>query len=634
MRISRKSLAVAAGTLGVIFAAQAALKIANTAPTVAITAPTAGAVLPAGQAFTLTAAAGDIDGSVKRVDFFVDGSRVGYDTAAPFAVIWSRPTAGNHTVYAVAKDNRWTTTTSAKVGFSVGTSSGTTTSPTADTVAPSVPAGLAVSARNESSISLTWTASTDNVGGSGIARYDVFRNGTAVGSSTTAAYTDSALAASTGYTYTVRAVDKAGNASAQSAGLVAGTTDAAVPAALWHRVNGYFTQWGIYNKYLPRNLETTGVAAQLTHLTYAFGNVRNNKCEVGVLKANNASTGEGGDAYADYSRAFSAAESVDGVADVAGAPLRGNWNQLKKLKAKHPGMKVLISLGGWNWSRGFATAARPENRQAFVASCIDAYIRGNLPAFDGAGGAGVAAGIFDGFDIDWEFPAACGVTCGGTEDTDNFTGLLAEFRKQLDAIKPGLELTVAVGAGVDKIRVTRPEQYYPYVNAINLMTYDFHGPWDAKTNFHTALFNSSGDTSSGDAKYFNTNDAVQAFLSRGVPASKINIGMASYGRGWTNVGATNNGLFQSGTPAAGSLETGIERYATLKALGWPVYTDSSSKSRWIYNGTTFWNFDDPTTIADKTAYVRVQGLAGAFLWDFSGDDAQASLVNAIAGGLR
>jgi chitinase len=631
MRNSRKTLAFAAGCIGLALVAHAAFRLANTAPSVALTAPSAGASLPAGKAITLTASASDSDGSIARVDFYVDGTRVGYDTVAPYAVNWSGGAVGSHSAYAVAKDNRKTTATSASVAFSI-----TSTTTTADTVAPGVPSGLAVTAQGESSISFQWSASSDNVGGSGLARYEVFRDGASVGTTTTTAYTDSALSASTGYTYTVRAIDNAGNASAQSSGLVTGTTAASgSQAALWHRVNGYFTQWGIYNqKYFVRNLETTGVAAQLTHVTYAFANVRNNKCEVGILKANDANTGEGGDAYADYSRTFTAAESVDGVADVSGAPLRGNWNQLKKLKAKHPGMKVLISLGGWNWSRGFATAARPENRAAFVASCIDAYIRGNLPAFDGAGGAGAAAGVFDGIDIDWEFPAACGVTCGGTEDTDNYTGLLAEFRKQLDAVRPGLELTVAVGAGIDKIRVTRPDQYAQYVDAINIMSYDFHGAWESKTNFHTALFNSTNDPASGDAKYYNTNDAVQAFLTRGVPASKLSIGIASYGRGWTNVGATNNGLFQSGTAASGSLEPGIERYAVLKALGWATYSDSSSKARWIYDGKTFWSFDDPTTIADKTAYVRVQGLGGAFLWDFSGDDTQASLVNAIAGGLR
>ncbi len=112
---------------------------------------------------------------------------------------------------------------------------------------------------------------------------------------------------------------------------------------------------------------------------------------------------------------------------------------------------MLISLGGWTWSRGFSSAARAENRQAFVASCIDAYIRGNLPVTDGAGGNAAAAGVFDGIDIDWEYPVACGIACGTPEDRQNFTALLAEFRRQLDQVRPGLLLTVAVGAGIDKI---------------------------------------------------------------------------------------------------------------------------------------------------------------------------------------
>ena len=61
-------------------------------------------------------------------------------------------------------------------------------------------------------------------------------------------------------------------------------------------------------------------------------------------------------------------------------------------------------------------------------------------------------------------------------------------------------------------------------------------------------------------------------------------------------------------------------------------TDASAKASWIYDGRTFWSFDDPATIADKMAYVRVQGLGGAFLWDFSGDDAQGALLAAIEAG--
>jgi chitinase len=625
-RKQTRSLAAAAALILLALLAQAAPRPANLAPTASIGAPGNGAKFASGSTITIAANASDADGSVARVDFYVDGVRLGRDTTAPYSLAWSNATTGTHALKVVATDNRKAAGTSATVSISVVA--------TADTIAPGVPGGLASNAQSEASISLHWNASSDNVGGSGIAGYDVYRNSALVGSTTATSYTDSGLAAGRGYSYAVRARDVAGNASAQSAALVVATTAGGGTAA--KRVVGYFTQWGIYNAqpYSARTMDANGTAARLTHLAYAFGNVRNNKCEVGVLKAVNTATGEGGDAYADYSRSFSAAESVDGIADTAGAPLRGNWNQLRKLKKKHPDLKVLISLGGWTLSQGFASAARPENRAAFVASCIDAYIKGNLPAFDSAGGAGAAAGVFDGFDIDWEFPAACGLSCGSSADTDNFTGLLAEFRRQLDAIRPGLQLTAAVGAGIDKIRVTRPDLYHPYVDAINVMTYDFHGSWDAKTNFHSALFDSPYDPSSGDARYYNSNDAIQAFLDRGVPAAKLNLGMATYGHGWTNVGSSNHGLYQSGIAASGSAAPGIETYRVLKTLAWPKYADASSKARWIYDGKTFWSFDDPATIADKMAYVQVQGLGGAFLWDFSGDDAQGSLLAAISAGLQ
>ncbi|MFD8637690.1 glycoside hydrolase family 18 protein, partial [Streptomyces sp. NPDC059656] len=132
---------------------------------------------------------------------------------------------------------------------------------------------------------------------------------------------------------------------------------------------GYFTQWGVYGRdFQVQDLEANGSAGKLTHVNYAFGNVSpEGKCFTGNVP------GEA-DAWADYVRPLDAANSVDGVADTWDQPLAGNFNQLRELKAKHPGLKVLISLGGWSWSTHFSDAAlTAASRRAFVESCIDLY---------------------------------------------------------------------------------------------------------------------------------------------------------------------------------------------------------------------------------------------------------------------
>ena len=599
----------------------------NQSPTVSLTSPANNATFTAGATVTVSANAADSDGTVAQVQFFRGTTSLGVDTSSPYSVSWSNVAAGSYAIKAVATDNAGATGTSALANITVNP----VTSP--DTTAPSVPGGLAAPSVTSSSVNLTWNASTDNAGGSGVAGYDVYRNGGLVGSSSSTGYTDSGLSAATAYTYRVRARDNAGNASAQSGQITATTSQGGGGGN--KRVLGYFTQWGIYGRnYRVKNIDTSGSAAKLTHINYAFGNVRNNICEVGLTIPSNEATGAGGDAFADYSKAFSAAESVSGVADTWDQPLRGNWNQLKQLKAKYPNIKVLISLGGWTWSRGFASAARPENRVAFVTSCVNAYIRGNLPVTDGAGGTGAAAGVFDGIDIDWEYPNACGLSCGGAEDRANFTALLAEFRRQLNLVRPGLLLTIAPGAGVDKIAATDPGQYHQYLDFINVMTYDFHGAFEPRTNHHSALFASPNDPSTGNVKFYNSNDAIEAFLARGVPASKLNLGIGFYGRGWTNVANVNNGLYQTGSAAPGTYESGIDDYKVLKDRPGTIYTDANARATWKYDGNTFWSYDTPALITEKMNYVKVQNLGGAFFWEFSGDDAQGTLAKTVGNGLQ
>src|SRR5262245_10395858 len=124
---------------------------------------------------------------------------------------------------------------------------------------------------------------------------------------------------------------------------------------------GYFTEWGVYSGYHVKNIKSSGSAGRLTRINYAFSNVVDARCQPG-------------DAEADYQRLYSAAESVDGVADTSEAgALHGSFNQFRKLKLQYPHLKLLISLGGASWSGGFSDAALPANRAAFVKSCIDLF---------------------------------------------------------------------------------------------------------------------------------------------------------------------------------------------------------------------------------------------------------------------
>jgi len=96
-----------------------------------------------------------------------------------------------------------------------------------DTTAPSTPTNLTATAISSSQINLTWTASTDNVGVMG---YQVFRNGTQVGTPSGTSYNDTGLTAGTSYSYTVKAVDAANNVSAIS-NTASATTQSAVVIA-------------------------------------------------------------------------------------------------------------------------------------------------------------------------------------------------------------------------------------------------------------------------------------------------------------------------------------------------------------------------------------------------------------------
>ncbi|MFI5975800.1 glycoside hydrolase family 18 protein [Streptomyces sp. NPDC051452] len=400
-----------------------------------------------------------------------------------------------------------------------------------------------------------------------------------------------------------RALVSAACSTVLGAGLLAGagTASAAAPATprvqAGSKVVGYFTEWGTYDrKYYVKNVETSGSAARLTHINYAFGNVTGGKCALG-------------DSYAATDRAYTAAESVDGVADTWDQPLRGNFNQLLKLKKKHPGLKVLWSFGGWTWSSGFAEAAK--NPAAFAQSCYDLVKNSKW------------AGVFDGIDIDWEYPNACGNTCD-TSGREAFKNVLAALRAKFGSgglVTAAITADASSGGRIDAANYAGAAQYVDWYNP---MTYDYFGAWDATgpTAPHSPLTSYSGIPKAD----FSTSATIAKLKGLGVPASKLLLGIGFYGRGWTGVTQTAPGGTATG-PAAGTYEQGIDDYKVLKAKC-PA-TGTVGGTAYAKCGSDWWSYDTPATIATKMTYKNQQGLGGTFFWELSGDTANGELIRAI-----
>ncbi|MFI5908357.1 glycoside hydrolase family 18 protein [Dactylosporangium sp. NPDC051541] len=346
--------------------------------------------------------------------------------------------------------------------------------------------------------------------------------------------------------------------------VLAGCSPASAPALQPPRplLVGYYTPRGGAAPFHVAQLERSGAADRLTHLVYAFGAVTGGRC-------------------------------TGGAADP------DEFAQLRALKQRRPALKVLWSFGGWNGSAGFAAAA--ADPPAFAASCRALL---DDPRW---------AGLFDGIDVDWEYPNACGATCD-TSGPDALPRLTAALRAAFGSDRL---VTAAVSADASPGgRLARAD--YPaaaaHLDWLMTMTYDYAGVGDpaGPTAPHSPLPGAQA--------------AIAELTGRGVPVSKVLLGVGFYGRGWTGVTRDSPGGQATG-PAPGGRGPGVEDYRVLRTACPPTGTVAGTS--YARCGATWWSYDTPATLTAKARYVRTQGLRGVFCWELAGDTADGELLGAL-----
>ena len=350
-----------------------------------------------------------------------------------------------------------------------------------------------------------------------------------------------------------------------------------IPLEGAQRVVGYYAGWN--REYTPDKIP----ADKLTHVNYAFATIKEGEI-----------FSRGGDE---------------------------TFRQFQAIKQKHPRIRTLISIGGWGGSAGFSDAALTvESRAKFARSCVAFLTKHN----------------FDGVDIDWEYPGGGGPAEAKSrpEDTRNFTALLAQLRYELES-RGGPDrkhylLTIAGPAGNQYKRIEL-NRVHPLLDFVNLMTYDFAGPWSKTTGLNAPLL---GETSA--------DTSVRNYLAAGVPPDKIVLGVPFYGRAWGGVKDVANGLGQphDGKPpkAIGSGEEWSYRSIAEHYIerGPKRFFSDEAKVPWLFDAGKglMVSYDDPESLRLKGNYARDKKLGGVMIWELSQDDEKSSLLNSLHEALR
>jgi chitinase len=285
-----------------------------------------------------------------------------------------------------------------------------------------------------------------------------------------------------------------------------------------------------------------------------------------------------------------------------------NLKKLAALKAKNAALKILISVGGWTWSKHFSDAVLTDtSTKNFAQSAI----------------AIVAKYGLDGVDIDWEYPGMEGDSnVYRPEDKQGYTRLFKDLRQGFDSLKKITKqhyfVTTAVGASKEFIEHTEMAKVQQYTDFINLMTYDFTDGDDTVAIHHTNLYASATHPAN---RLRSADICAKEFMAAGVPAEKLVMGVAFYGHAMEMRSAENHGLNQKAVKAVRVGGFSYIHDSLVNKRGYVRYWDSAAHAPYLFNEERkiFITYDDEESVKDKCGYVKQHGLGGVMFWEYFND---------------
>lgn len=342
----------------------------------------------------------------------------------------------------------------------------------------------------------------------------------------------------------------------------------------------YHTNWSMYGK----NFQISDIPIKkIDDVCYAFFNVKEN----GEVTSS--------DTWADFEKRYSNE-----------VPFYGNFGEFYKLKENGEKFNLILSIGGWSWSRNFSSAVLPENRDRFVQSLLAIFKK--YP-------------IFSGVNLDWEYCTDDNTNYGNDgnltnkDDADNFKELCKLLRETLDKNnKKNYIISICCSSNPVIAKKLKIKQLKEYVNEFHIMTYDFAG--------HKGQTIVQPHTNLKKCEYtsFSIEEAIDFYLSQEVNSRKLFIGVALYSRGFKN-------CLGPGTSGEGGLE--IIDYKYLPLEGSTEYWDSNTFSSFSYDesGKNYYSYDNTASVYEKAKYVWEKDLGGMIAWESSCDHEPVSLIS-------